>query len=111
MGGQGSGSYYHSWRGGKKTVVEGCRELDDNRWMREKILRAGVHQSGGWGWSDSRTGARTASLGCEVCTLDLGRPWLRLTYTVTTSGEQVEYHVGLTATRPHFGGLRWWFVC
>ena len=79
--------------------------------MREEILRADVHQRGGWGWRDSRTGAQTSSLTYEVNTLDVTDPWLRLSYTLTRSGEQADYHVRLTTTRPRFGGLRWWFLC
>jgi len=41
--------------------------------------------------------------------------WIRLEYTITNhrSGEPfpVDYRVELATTRPHFGGLRWWFVC
>ena len=35
----------------------------------------------------------------------------RLHYARTDTAEAVDYHVGLTTTRPHFGGLRWWFFC
>jgi hypothetical protein len=42
----------------------------------------------------------------------LGWPaWVRLSYTLTASGEEIDYRVPLTATRPRFGGLRWWFAC
>jgi hypothetical protein len=47
--------------------------------------------------------------------LDLACPSVRLWYSwVWTSIQQQEsadYRVRLTATRPRFGGLRWWFVC
>jgi hypothetical protein len=33
-----NGSVKHRWPHNKKTVVEDCRQLDANRWMREKIL-------------------------------------------------------------------------
>ena len=112
MGGPGSGaSYYHWWRPSKKAVVEDCRELDANRWTREKILAPGVHLSGGWTWRNATTGEQTASIGYEVYTRDMAEPWLRLCYTLTASGQAIEYTVRLTATRPRFGGLRWWFVC
>jgi hypothetical protein len=41
--------------------------------------------------------------------------WLRLRYSMTEywTGEEIEIddQIYLAATRPHFGGLRWWFVC
>jgi hypothetical protein len=111
MGGSGSGNFYHWWRGNKKGTVESCRSLDANRWMREGILTARVHQHGGWNWYNSTTGERTSSIGYEVCTLDLDAPWLRLHYNFTASGVSVDYRVRLATTRPRFGGLRWWFLC
>lgn len=50
MGGSGSGNFYQWWRSGKKTVVEDCRQLDTNRWMREGILKADSWQAGSWGY-------------------------------------------------------------
>ena len=41
--------------------------------------------------------------------------WLCLRYSMTDycSGEElkIDDKVYLAPTRPHFGGLRWWFVC
>jgi hypothetical protein len=83
MGGSGSGNYYHWWRPSKKTVVEDCRRLDANRWMREGILKAGVHHSGSWAWfrDEART-EKTSSISYEINTRD-HPPWLRLFYTFT----------------------------
>jgi hypothetical protein len=112
MGGLGSGAhYYHWWRPRKKTVVEECRALDANRWMREKVLAPGVHLSGGWTWRNATTGEQTSAIGYEVCTREMAEPWVRLHYTFTRDGQAVDYRVRLTTTRPRFGGLRWWFVC
>src|SRR5262249_11129670 len=36
---------------------------------------------------------------------------LRLRYTLPQVEASVGYWIALTTTRPHFGGLRWWFVC
>jgi hypothetical protein len=111
MGGSGSGNHYHWWRHGKKTVVEDCRSLDANRWMREGILRAGVHLSGTWAWfRDAQRTEKTSSIDYEVNTLE-DPPWLRLDYTFTQSQQHVDYRVDLGATLPRFGGLRWWFYC
>src|SRR5262245_50817559 len=113
MGGPGSGNHYHWWRGGKKTTVEQCKNLDANRWMREGILRAGVRLSGGWRWVYQD--GREHSISYEVDTLDATGPAVRLSYTITREGTQerdsLDYRVQLTTTRPRFGGLRWWFIC
>jgi hypothetical protein len=111
MGGSGSGIFYHWWRSSKKTVVEDCRRLDANRWMREDILKAGVWHSGSWAWfrDEART-ERTSSIGYEVNTRE-DRPWLRLFYTFTESQDALDYRIRLVTTRSRFGGLRWWFIC
>lgn len=108
MGGYGSGR----WQGySKADTVEVCRSLDGNRWMREGILKAGVWQNGGWYWfRDAARTEQTASIGYEVDTTDEA-PWVRLYYTRSPNGEEVDYRVSLTATRPRFGGSRWWFIC
>jgi hypothetical protein len=113
MGGPGSGcSYYHHWRPAKKSTVEDCRSLDANQWMREGVLRAGVWHFGSWSWwRDTERREQTASLGYEVDTRDPAAPSLRLSYTIVRTGEALDYRVGLTTTRPRFGGLRWWFIC
>jgi hypothetical protein len=112
MGGTGSGNHYHWWRLPKKNLVENCRSLDGNVWTRQGILKAGVCHAGRWAWfrDEART-ERTASLGYEVCTLDPGDAWLRLTYTLTQTQQDVDYRVRLSGTQPRFGGLRWWFHC
>jgi hypothetical protein len=111
MGGPGSGNHYHWWRSSKKTVVEDCRRLDANRWMREDILKADVWHSGTWAWfrDESRT-ERTSAIGYEVNTRD-APPWLRLLYTFAESQNALDYRIRLVTTRPRFGGQRWWFIC
>jgi hypothetical protein len=104
MGGFGSG------RQSTRTSVEQCRVLDASRWTREGLLRIGTVQSGLWQWTDADTGQVRSSIGFLVDTFS-GRPSLRLTYTFTNTGERVDYNVKLQATRPNFGGLRWWFIC
>ncbi|MDQ4078077.1 MAG: hypothetical protein M3220_17740 [Chloroflexota bacterium] len=108
MGGSGSGNWY---RWDKKTTVEACRHIDAARWQREGILRAEVHHPGAWGWTDAHTGEQTASLVYEVNTMDPSHAWVRLIYTFPQHGGPYDYTILLTTTRPHFGGLRWWFVC
>jgi hypothetical protein len=108
MGGFGSGRWgLHT----RADTVESCRFLDANRWMREGILKADVWHGGSWAWfRDAAKTEHTASIGYEVNTFDTP-PWVRLFYTLTRTGGAVDYRVGLVTTRPHFGGLRWWFLC
>jgi len=110
MGGHGSGR----WKGQvKKDLVEDCLALDASRWTREGILREGVWQSGGWEWRNT-WGKKVASIGYVVNTLDPTRPVVHLVYALTLfSGEkeEIDEPVPLQTTRPHFGGVRWWFTC
>jgi hypothetical protein len=110
MGGYGSGRWdNHS----KATTVEECRLLNISRWVREGVIAPDTSRRGLWVWTNSYTGERTASIGYEVDTT--GSPsWARLLYTYTPMGgepESCDYTIQLVTTRPHFGGLRWWFVC
>ncbi|MEA3406613.1 MAG: hypothetical protein U9R48_00855 [Chloroflexota bacterium] len=110
MGGWGSSRW--GWYR-KKTTVEQCRWLDVNRWMREGIIGADHWRKGAWEWRDVRTGERTSRIGYEVRTQGASG-WVRLYYTLTSGphdGEEIDYRVPLTTTRPHFGGQRWWFSC
>src|SRR5260370_16027120 len=109
MGGPGSGN--HGRRTDRRAAVEDCLVLDANRWARAGILAAGVRTSGRWGWSDATAGETAFAIGYEAYTLDAAAPWLRLRYAFTGAGTEADYRVRLTATRPQFGGRRWWVVC
>jgi hypothetical protein len=113
MGGPGSGNPYAGWGRRKKATVEDCLGLDASRWMREGILKAGVRLSGCW---RSPSGIWSGvPVNYQVETLDPARPFVRLCHPGgwASAHKQVsaDYWVRLTATRPRFGGLRWWFVC
>jgi hypothetical protein len=111
MGGPGSRNHYHWWRPNKKSIVEDCRSLDANRWMREGILKAGIWQSGSSCWyRDAERKQIASTISYELDTAGLA-PWVRLAYTFTKSGEDFDCKIRLTVTRPHFGGQRWWFIC
>src|SRR5262245_37562472 len=109
MGGPFSGRWqWHS----KATTVEDCRQLDANRWAREKILEPGVHHWGSWAWwRDAARTEQTASIAYEVDTLDLPTAQVRLRYNLTRTGESLDYAVDLQTTPAGFGGVRWWFTC
>lgn len=110
MGGYGSSRWAGYW---KKAVVEDCRWLDVNRWMREGIIAPGHWRAGGWIWMDAQTGETTSSIGYEVRTQEASG-WVRLRYTFKSgpnNGQAIDYKIPLVTTSPHLGGVRWWFVC
>jgi hypothetical protein len=113
MGGPGSGSHYHWWRSGKKKVVEHCLSLDVNRWARGGTLRAGASCGGAWRWT--YPGGRESTVVYWLDTRDPDTSLVLLSYDLTVAGQErpqpVECPVRLTTTVPHFGGLRWWFLC
>jgi hypothetical protein len=91
--------------------MEDCRRLDANRWMREGILKAGVHHSGSWAWfRDAARTEQTSAIGYEVNTLS-NPPWVRLFYTFIERQDSLDYRIHLVTTRPRFGGQRWWLIC
>jgi hypothetical protein len=110
MGGFGSGNTEIRWH--TKTVVESCRILDANRWMRDGALKAGIWVVGSvdW-WRDRECKEQEASIGIEVYTKNGEAPSVRLFYDLTKTGESLDYYIRLQSTRPPWGGLRWWFTC
>src|SRR4051794_22190306 len=48
----------------------------------------------------------------RVDTTDRAAPHVELTHgTRDGAAQRITYRVGLTTTRPRYGGERWWFVC
>lgn len=103
MGGPGSGNFY---RYGTKTTVEQCVTLSVNRMVQDGAITPEHVKRGTWAWY--RGEERTNSVGYQVDT-QADRGMLTLDYQVR--GEAVRYSVPLVTTRPHFGGVRWWYVC
>ena len=102
MGGLGSG-----WQGEKKATVEASLALVAAELAHKKALVVGKWSLGTWSWTSG--GAPLLTIGYEADLSDRGSTWLRLFYQV--SGEAVDYKIRLVATTPHYGGLRWWFIC
>ena len=106
MGGLGSGR-----RGGGPTV-ENTVKLDIDWMMRSDAIQPGCHVTGEMHFSlyDAPIDVKFES---ETRNGEHG--WLRLRYQMTDcwSGQEIEVDdkIYLETTRPHFGGLRWWFVC
>jgi hypothetical protein len=89
----------------KKEVVEDCLQLDAVVLRKEGLLGPGIWRCGSLQWYVG-AGPREpiGVVGYEVNTA--GDPaWLRLSYALTGTGEQVDYRVMLATTRPHYGGL------
>jgi len=107
MGGLGSGRPPDVYSG----TVEECLSLDVNRFAREGSIGKGCQASGIISW-DGPLGIKS-SIGFEAqCFMKNG--YMRLQYTVSSfaMGEQVvNYNVELITTKPHLGGVRWWFIC
>ena len=104
MGGYGSG-----WQGAKKATVEGSLVLTAASLVRKQALMAGAWTSGSWGWTYDGEDKPHATIGYEVDLSEQDNAWLRLHYR--RNGEPVDYRVRLVTSTPHYGGLRWWFIC
>ena len=111
MGGMGSGHWY---RRDSKPTVEGQRWIDSRRLAREGVIEPGVRRCGSLRWSDPVSGQARGSLDFMVDARANGTGTMQLKYTVMPRGleqEKLDYHVRLVTTRPHLGGMRWWFIC
>src|SRR5215831_14147974 len=106
MGGFGSG------RGGGGPTVESALRLDIDDMMQWGGIRAFARLAGEirFNFYGDQIEVKFES---RVC--DPWNSWLRLQYSMAEycTGEELEIddQIYLAATRPHFGGLRWWFGC
>src|SRR5262245_5650109 len=106
MGGYGSG------RSGGRPTDEQALKLDIDRMMRWGAIRPGEHRP---------CAMRTEFYDYDIDVKFESRAgdhwdsWLRLRYSMADywTGEDLEIDdkIYLATTRPHFGGLRWWFIC
>ena len=69
----------------------------------------GVGTFGSWCWTHDGDDKPFATIGYEADLTDQDDAWLRLHYQA--GGEPVDCKVRLVTTTPHYGGLRWWFIC
>ena len=112
MGGFGSGM--NSRLGiPRKRVAESSWILDANRWMKQGILREDSNESGIGAWK-----CRDGSVLKILVVADLRNPqtaYVFVSYAATTTETEDVFEgsliVFVTRTRPHLGGLRWWFTC
>lgn len=106
MGGWGSGR-----SGGRPTVEDGLT-VNLPLMFQRGWLRDGMSSGGSLTWS--RNGDPFATIGFSYDLTDPESAWLKLSYTRTRHGEQptkMVQHIRLTATRPNYGGRRWWMHC
>lgn len=106
---------YFSGRHGGGPVVEDGWKLDLAHCIRQGMFRPQQWCAGTMKWTRTNTGEVTATIGYEANLLDPAAAWVRLHYTTTSrsTGAKTDrdYRVQLGTTRPHYGGLRWWFRC
>jgi len=95
----------------KKTMVEDCLTLSVDALVRARMLISGQRTAGTWQWRNSYSKGQRAALNPVSDLSDDNAPYLFLIYRLAGIGEDVEYEVAITASRPHYGGRRWWFVC
>jgi hypothetical protein len=101
LGGYGSGRSYN------RPTIEGCASyiMNINKLVRAG-LRRGIIGNVTWPYDDG------FAVEIEINTMDDGWPHLQVSHLpYTDDDERVRYTIGLQWTHPHFGGVRWWFVC
>lgn len=108
MGGYGSGQW--GSHDARKTA-ESCTALSVDQITHNKVLRPGIHVTGSIAWTNSHTGERVSSVGCEVNTQDPANAWMRLHYALTRSGERVDCRIALSGVGTPWGATRWFFLC
>ena len=108
MGGYGSGRW--GW-GPSKLTVEDCLSLDLSHLTRDKLLAPGY--SGSIIWRNTGTGEITSRIGLAVEGAENDGLCLTLKYVVSEDNykRDIEEEITLQPTYPHFGGVRWWFIC
>jgi hypothetical protein len=95
MGGLGSGNFR-----GSRTTVESCLPLSISEFKEE--LRGGKRVTGRLVWSNGD------AVGFEILQ---GYSGLAVRLAYTSDGVDCTYSIPITATRPNFGGRRFWFLC
>ena len=86
--------------------------LDISELQRRGVLAPGSRTRGVISWTGAAS-ETLASISYEADMVDTTAAWLRLRFSVPSAGEsrrQVDQQILLAATRPGFGGARWWFL-
>ena len=93
----------------KKVPVEDCLFLDVNILAKRKCFVPGIHSKGSIRWFDGKKRKKVASCDFEVYRLEKLDPKIQIRFS--ENGNAIDQTFRLQATRPHFGGERWWFLC
>jgi hypothetical protein len=107
VGGPGSGRC-GGWGG---PVVEDATVLDVDRLVRQGLIGPGLYRSGVLFWRNVDTGEEAGSVGYVTDTQDRDGGQFDVSYRLGSERRPVECRIRLETSRPHFGGVRWWFVC
>jgi hypothetical protein len=106
---------YSSGRRNGGPVVEDGLKLDLAHGIRKGLIQPGSYVAGTIQWTLTRTGEVKAEISYVANLVDPVDAWVWLIYTSTTraTGAKLgnDYRLRLETTRPHFGGLLWWFLC
>jgi hypothetical protein len=106
MGGYGSGRY------GGKVLVENAIRLNIDTLLRRSRIRRGGTARGTYHFNFYD---QELSIDFVFHIGDAGDSWLRLRYRIcdywTGEPHEIDELIYVVASRPPFGGLRWWFVC
>ncbi len=95
-----------------KLTAEPTLTLDIGELQRRGVLAPGTRTRGVISWT-GLAGEVVASIGYEADMAEADGSWLRLRFSAPSaesSRTQVDQRVPLAATRPGFGGMRWWFI-
>jgi hypothetical protein len=95
-----------------KPIVENALTLSVSQLVRAFVIVPGETNSGTWYWSRpqrSEGNPYLLSAAYEGNAEEVEHSWLRLSYL--RHGQSINLLVPLEATRPYYGGLRWWFHC
>jgi hypothetical protein len=106
MGGYGSTRW--GWHSPKMTADSGLR-LTMSTLIREGQIKPGLWVKGSLWWRNSGSGETVATISYESNMESQEGAYMRLQYNA--NGQPMDYRVALVTTRPHYGGIRWWFVC
>ena len=89
-------------------TTESALQLGIDTLVRRGVVRLGMH-------ADGVMKFRKLAVEFEFKAVDPKNNWLRLRYVIadrwTDERHEIDDKIYLTTTRPHFGGLRWWFLC
>jgi hypothetical protein len=94
-----------------RPIVEDSTALDVDWLVRHGLIAPGLHRSGSLVWRNVNTGEEAGSVGYLSDATEGDRGRFDLYYRLGSERRPIECSVRLATSRPHFGGIRWWFVC